>query len=458
MRNKKGYHIVQPTANEERFSNYYCKYLFWVAVGYYLWKKILSITGYRFHPTDFELLHFYLHNKNLGRDSLVKVIAEVEDICGLEPWELPEHSNIHSGDQVWYFFYRPNYKYRNSTRIKRTTNEGYWKPTGNPRKIMARDLETVIGKKRTLVFYKGHVSDNNKNKTGWIMHEYELTAATPNQRKLGKGEISCIEEGQSSHYLPSSLGKYIANNANPAEAARCLTDQFDPNEMLAQIEAFNNPEGIEHQPTELLNTFLAGDFPMNESSTWTSDFGNQEAQNAVPNYQLPTEVPIEHELPQHQSGTNEQSELGNLVPADERSNQQNLVTENDGSTISMPSNSKNALAQNSGPLDLSNVPAKTTDELFDELEPLPVLNCPVQGNGLGQLFDECISWISADPFKELEIPNASGNQSSTNEEESPTAAIGGCSLSFAGMMESSHAINPSRKRSRTDYEGFGRYM
>lgn len=46
---------------------------------------------------------------------------------------------------------------------------------------MARDLETEIGEKRTLVFYKGRVSDDNKNKTGWIIHEYELTATLPNQ-------------------------------------------------------------------------------------------------------------------------------------------------------------------------------------------------------------------------------------------------------------------------------------
>ena len=71
----------------------------------------------------------------------------------------------------------------------------------------------------------------------------------------------------------------------------------------------------------------------------------------------------------------------------------------------------------------------------------------VQGNGFGELFDET--------FGEQEIPNVSYNQSSTNEEENLTATNGGCSFSSAGMMESSHAINPSRKRSRTHYEGFG---
>ncbi|KAK6260468.1 NAC domain - like 10 [Theobroma cacao] len=459
MRNRKGYQIIQPITNEERFSNYYCYYLFWVAVGYYLWKKILSITGYRFHPTDFELLHYYLKNKNLGREALVQAIAEVEDICGLEPWELPGHSNIHSGDQVWYFFYRPNYKYRNSTRIKRTTNEGYWKRTGNPRKVMARDLETEIGEKRTLVFYKGRVSDDNKNKTGWIIHEYELTATLPNQttfilcklkKKYGKAEVPCIEEGQSSHDLPPNLGNYIANNAIPAEAASCFTDQSDPNELLAQLESFNYHDGLEYQSTELWDSYLVGDVPTNEGSNLTFNFGNHVAENAIPNDQLKPsdEAPIQQEVPQDQSSTNEQdNNFGNLVPADETSNQHKLVVENDGST--MPSAIQNPIAAESGQMDLSNLGGASTDELFAELDALP----EVQGNSIGQGFDD---WVSlADIGNYLNIPNGSDNQSCTNEEKNPTATNGGCSLPFAGMMESPYPINPSRKRLRTDCERFG---
>ncbi|XVF72916.1 hypothetical protein PTKIN_Ptkin12aG0159200 [Pterospermum kingtungense] len=466
MRNKKGYRIIQPITKEERLSNYYCYYLFWVAVGYYLWKKILSITGYRFHPTDFELLHFYLHNKNLGRDALVQAIAEVEDICGVEPWELPSHSNIHSGDQVWYFFYRPNYKYRNSTRIKRTTSEGYWKPTGNPRKIMARDMETEIGKKRTLVFYKGRVSGNNRNKTGWIMHEYELTATLPNQiqttfvlcklkKKYGEAEVPCIEEGQQpNHYLPPTLGNYIANNAIPAEAARCLTEWSVPNEILAKLklEVFNDHEMLEYQSTESWNSDILGDFPENEGSDLPFNSGNPVAENSIPNHQLLGEAPIEPEVPpQDQSGTNEQdSKFGDLVSAAERSNQHNLVAEKDGFTV--PSSSKNATAEHSLQMDLANIPGQSTDELFEELEALQEVNRfvnHVQGNGFCGLFDD---FSFDDIFQEQEMSNASHNQSSTNEEDqSLTVTNGDCSLSFEGMVEESpFAINQSRKRPRTN--------
>ncbi|KAK8693683.1 hypothetical protein V6N13_071255 [Hibiscus sabdariffa] len=429
MRNKKGYHIIRPIASEERFSNYYCYYLFWVAVGYYLWKKILSITGYRFHPTDFELLHFYLQNKNLGRDSLVQAIAEVDDICGLEPWQLPGHSNIHSGDQVWYFFYRPSFKYQNSSRINRTTNEGYWKPTGKPRKIMARGTETEIGKKKTLVFCKGRVGDHNKIKTGWIMHEYELTVALPIQttfvlcklkRKFGKDEVSCIEECQSNHYLPPNLGNYIENNENEAEAARCLTDKADPNKMLEQVEVLDDHEGLEYLVSGWPNT--------GDSDCLPFDFGKLVAENAIPNHSSVTEIQIEQEVPQDQSGTIEQnSNVGNLVPADERSNQPDVVVDNEGST--MPSNSRTDAAEDSVQMDLSNIDEQEMDEIFAELEALSEGNRFVQGNSYGEMFDDY-----------QQIPEAFDNPSSIN------------SLSCVGMMESAHAINISRKRSRTGYE------
>lgn len=44
--------------------------------------------GFRFHPTDEELINHYLKNKIVGQESLVQFIPQV-DICKYEPWELP---------------------------------------------------------------------------------------------------------------------------------------------------------------------------------------------------------------------------------------------------------------------------------------------------------------------------------------------------------------------------------
>lgn len=55
--------------------------------------------GFRFHPTDEELITHYLHNKVLDIGFSAKAIGEV-DLNKAEPWELPcrfkQSSNIYN--------------------------------------------------------------------------------------------------------------------------------------------------------------------------------------------------------------------------------------------------------------------------------------------------------------------------------------------------------------------------
>ncbi|KAK7271377.1 hypothetical protein RJT34_27215 [Clitoria ternatea] len=127
--------------------------------------------GFRFHPTDEELLYYYLRKKVSYEAIDLDVIREV-DLNKLEPWDLKDKCRIGSGPQnEWYFFSHKDKKYPTGTRTNRATTAGFWKATGRDKAIYHTNSKR-IGMRKTLVFYTGRAPHGQK--TDWIMHEYRL--------------------------------------------------------------------------------------------------------------------------------------------------------------------------------------------------------------------------------------------------------------------------------------------
>lgn len=123
--------------------------------------------GFRFHPTDEELISHYLYKK--VTDSGFSAIALGEaDLNKCEPWDLPRKAKM--GEKQWYFFCLRDKKYPTGLRTNRATVAGYWKATGKDKEIYRG--KNLVGMKKTLVFYRGRAPKGEK--TDWVMHEYRL--------------------------------------------------------------------------------------------------------------------------------------------------------------------------------------------------------------------------------------------------------------------------------------------
>ncbi|OIT06916.1 PREDICTED: NAC domain-containing protein 21/22-like [Nicotiana attenuata] len=125
--------------------------------------------GFRFFPSDEELICDYLYKKIANQEVIKGTLVEVDlHIC--EPWQLPEVAKLNSSE--WYFFSFRDRKYATGFRTNRATISGYWKATGKDRTVLDPRTGGLIGMRKTLVFYKNRAP--NGIKTSWIMHEFRL--------------------------------------------------------------------------------------------------------------------------------------------------------------------------------------------------------------------------------------------------------------------------------------------
>ncbi|KAL6847637.1 hypothetical protein ACP4OV_022663 [Aristida adscensionis] len=214
--------------------------------------------GFRFHPTDEELVGYYLRKKVASQKIDLDVIRDI-DLYRIEPWDLQEHCGIGYEEQSeWYFFSYKDRKYPTGTRTNRATMAGFWKATGRDKAV--HDKSRLIGMRKTLVFYKGRAP--NGQKTDWIMHEYRLET-DENAPPQEEGWVVCrafkkrtAYPGRSmalawdanySYHETNVMGAAAAAAAAAAEAAALL----DPSAAYAQIRRQQSKSARFKQEAEL---------------------------------------------------------------------------------------------------------------------------------------------------------------------------------------------------------------
>ncbi|XP_019158985.1 PREDICTED: NAC domain-containing protein 90-like [Ipomoea nil] len=143
-------------------------------------------TGFRFYPTEEELVSFYLRNKLRGERPDINLVIPVVNIYLHRPWELPQLAGVvggHGECEQWFYFVAGPENMARGGKPNRLTTEGYWKATGSPGLVFSLNNNRVIGEKRTMVFYTGRAP--NGTKTEWKINEYKAvrgdatSASTP---------------------------------------------------------------------------------------------------------------------------------------------------------------------------------------------------------------------------------------------------------------------------------------
>ncbi|KAG6534936.1 hypothetical protein ZIOFF_008844 [Zingiber officinale] len=155
----------------------------------------MVMPGFRFHPTEEELIDFYLRRK-----------------------------------KEWFFYVPRDRKYRNGDRPNRVTTSGYWKATGADRAVK-NESGRQIGLKKTLVFYSGKAPKGIRS--SWIMNEYRLPPGDANNH-FPKVEI-CLcrvykRPGAEDHpRAPGTALKHSSSRKIAADNSQPNNSQFSEN-------------------------------------------------------------------------------------------------------------------------------------------------------------------------------------------------------------------------------------
>ncbi|KAK1287110.1 NAC domain-containing protein 90 [Acorus calamus] len=202
--------------------------------------------GYRFFPTEEELVTFYLRHKlNHHRREEIERIIPVANIYAVDPQHLPRVHNQGDPEQ-WFFFSPMQEREAQGGRPSRTTPSGYWKATGSPSWVRSSNNK-VVGCKKTMVFYEGRAPTGRK--TEWKMNEYralEEETATPAIASQFRTEFSlCRVYVKSRSRSFDRRPRFVAQGAPSTSSSICnlsMSTGGDDDTVSGQMNFTGSPE------------------------------------------------------------------------------------------------------------------------------------------------------------------------------------------------------------------------
>ncbi|XP_004487133.1 NAC transcription factor NAM-2 [Cicer arietinum] len=227
--------------------------------------------GFRFHPSDEELIVHYLQKKIKSLPLPASIIAEI-DLYKYNPWELPKKSLF--GEEEWYFFSPRDRKYPNGLRPNRATGSGYWKATGTDRPIISSCGSKHIGVKKALVFYSGRPPKGAK--TDWIMNEYRLIDTTTKSFML-KGSMRLDEwvlcRVRHKGYSSKNLSENQENPCEPNIPVNLQTSEEHPTNTKFRADMITDYQYKDYQI--IASILVGGVIPPNENMSSLSFKGSK---------------------------------------------------------------------------------------------------------------------------------------------------------------------------------------
>ncbi|XWS09950.1 hypothetical protein CRYUN_Cryun39dG0033800 [Craigia yunnanensis] len=240
--------------------------------------------GFRFYPTDEELLVQYLCRKVAGHHFSLQIIAEI-NLYKFDPWVLPSKAIF--GEKEWYFFSPRDRKYPNGSRPNRVAGSGYWKATGTDKVITTEGRK--VGIKKALVFYVGKAPKGTK--TDWIMHEYRLieNSHKNGSSKLDEWVLCRIYKKNSSVQKPLSSvsSKEHSNNCSSSSSSSQLDDMIESlpelDDRLFDLPRMNSLKPLENDEKTGFHNLGSGNLD------WESLAGLNSVSELVPSGQTHTQ-------------------------------------------------------------------------------------------------------------------------------------------------------------------------